>query len=140
MNIEVSRIVSKQTRWKVKQQFRLPEGRKVKEEESQSGNVLEVSISKIITHVKGNDVTLVCMTFCSRLDPYTESIPKGWRVKEEESRFGIVLKVRISKFRILLTFLTDWESVATRDFQDGEIKRKNQNQKDQIYNSRIKEH
>ena len=111
----------------------------MKEEESQSGNVLEVSISKIITHVKGNDVTLVCMTFCSRLDPYTESIPKGWRVKEE-SRFGIVLKVRISKFRILLTFLTDWESVATRDFQDGEIKRKNQNQKDHIYISRIKEH
>ncbi len=60
------------------------------------------------------------MTFSSRLNPYTESIPEGWRVKEEESRY--------------------WESVATSDFQDGEIKRKNQNQKDQIYNSRIKEH
>ena len=46
-----------------------------------------------ITHVNGNYVSLVYMTFCSRLDPYTESIPEGWRVKEEESRFGIVLKV-----------------------------------------------
>ena len=44
-----------------------------------------------ITHVKGNDVTLVYMTFSSRLNPYTESIPEGWRVKEEDSRFGNLL-------------------------------------------------
>ena len=43
------------------------------------------------THVKGNDVTSVYMTSSSRLYPYTESIPEGWRVKEEESWFGNVL-------------------------------------------------
>ena len=50
-----------------------------------------VDKQEFITHVKGNDVTSVYMTFISRLDPYTESIPEGWRVKEEESRFGNVL-------------------------------------------------
>ena len=43
-----------------------------------------------INHVKGNDVTSVYMTFSSRLDPYTDSIPEGWRVKEEESRIWSV--------------------------------------------------
>ena len=49
-----------------------------------------VDKQECITYVKGNDVTLVYMTFSSRLDPYTDSIPEGWRVKEEESRIWSV--------------------------------------------------
>ena len=45
-----------------------------------------------ITHAKGNDVKSVYMSFSSRLDPYTESIPEGWRDKEEESRSGMFCK------------------------------------------------
>ena len=43
-----------------------------------------------ITHAKGNDVKSVYMTFSSRLDP--ESIPEGWRDKEEESWSGMFCK------------------------------------------------
>ena len=50
-----------------------------------------VDKQEFIIHVKGNDVTSVYMTFSSRLNPYTESIPEGWRVKEEKSRFGNLL-------------------------------------------------
>ena len=48
-----------------------------------------------ITHAKGNYVKSVNMTFSSRLDPYTESIPEGWRDKEEESWSGMFCKFEL---------------------------------------------